>query len=359
MIPPDRFRRAVVGGVVIAVATACVGTPATDTGGGDGVVRQTTEPSGSSPTAGSPATTTPPDGGLAWERLEALPTRRTEVTAASDGRRIAVIGGLAATPEGSSGTVASLDVLELASGTWSDGPDLPIAVNHAMATGAGGDIYVLGGYEGPGLSGPTDRVFRLADDGWREVAAMPEPRAAADAAAVDGSIYVAGGVGPEGLAETMFVLDPEAGQWSTLPGPPTPREHLGVAAAGGRVYVVGGRTGGIGSNLAATEVYDPAEESWEQLADMPTARGGIRAAGTANGLVVAPGGEQQSGTYPEVEAFDVEAGRWITLPDLPTPRHGLGVVAVDTTVYAIAGGPEPGATFSGEVTALDLSGASP
>jgi hypothetical protein len=86
---------------------------------------------------------------------------------------------------------------------------------------------------------------------------------------------------------------------------------------------------------------------------MPTPRGGLAAAATSNGLVVAPGGEADA-TFAEVEAFDVEASRWVVLPPMPTSRHGLGVAAVGTTVHVIAGGPVPGLSVSEAHEALDL-----
>jgi Ca2+-binding RTX toxin-like protein len=92
---------------------------------------------------------------------------------------------------------------------------------------------------------------------------------------------------------------------------------------------------------------------------MPTARGGLAAAATANGFVVAPGGEELAPggtTFPEVEAFDVNRQRWISLPSMPSPRHGLGVVGIGQTIYTLAGGPQPALTFSNTVEAIDLTG---
>jgi hypothetical protein len=156
-----------------------------------------------------------------------------------------------------------------------------------------------------------------------------------------------------GLAGDTQVYDPAADRWSSAPGLPTPREHLGAAASGGRVYVVGGRVGGIGRNLATAEAFDPASGRWSSLADLPTARGGLAATATADGLVVAVGGEA-SATFREVEALEVASGRWRSLPPLPTPRHGLGVVAVGDTVYVLAGGPQPGLHTSAANEAIDL-----
>jgi non-specific serine/threonine protein kinase len=127
-----------------------------------------------------------------------------------------------------------------------------------------------------------------------------------------------------------------------------------VAAHGNLVYAVGGRTGGIGSNLATAEVFDPATGAWRRLSEMPSARGGIAATATENGFIVAPGGEADR-AFDAVEAFDVETGRWLVLPVMPTPRHGLGVAAVGNVVHVIAGGPNPGLAFSAANEALDLA----
>jgi non-specific serine/threonine protein kinase len=288
---------------------------------------------------------------VAWETLAPVPTPRSEVAAATDGRRIVVAGGF----DASGATVATVEILDLEDGTWSAGPDLPIAVNHPMASPFDGTVAVVGGYGGRGMSGPTDRGFVLREGGWEELPTMPEPRAAAGAAEIDGVLVVAGGVGPGGLAEEVFRLDPGADAWTTLEGPPTGREHLGVAGLDGTLYVVGGRSAGIGTNLDAAEALDVAEGAWRDLPRMPTARGGSAATATANGLVVSVGGEERAGTFDEAEAFDVAAGRWLALPPTPTARHGLGVVAVGTVVYAIAGGETPGLSVSGTVEAIDLA----
>ena len=282
-----------------------------------------------------------------WQTLQPAPNQRTEVAAAAAGNRIYILGGFV--PPGR--TVPVVEVYDIATDSYSRGPDLPIGVNHAMAASWDGVVYLMGGYQGEtDLTRPTDRLFALRESVWEELAPMPEVRAAAGAAAIYGKIYVAGGVGPDGLAAGTLVYDIAAGTWSEVAGVPTPREHLGVATDGRRLYVVGGRP----PNTDAAEAFDPGTGEWERLPAMPTARGGLAAAGTANGLIVAAGGEAEQ-TFPEVEAYDVGARRWVRLNGLPTPRHGLGVVAVGSTVYVIAGGPRPGFAFSGANEALDLS----
>jgi N-acetylneuraminic acid mutarotase len=287
-------------------------------------------------------------GGAAWRALAPVPSARTEVAAAAVGERIWVLGGYA--PDGA--TVATAEVYDTAADRWARGPDLPVAVNHAMAATLDGALYVAGGNDG---DGPSSQLARLEGDGWRRLAPLPQGRSAGGLAALDGRLYLVGGVVEGGLAGDTQVYDPAADRWSAAPGLPTPREHLGVAAAGGKVYVVGGRVGGVGGNLAAAEAFDPASGRWAAVAGLPTPRGGLAAAATAGGQVVAVGGEA-SATFKEAEALEVASGRWRSLPPLPTPRHGLGVVAVGDTVYVLAGGPQPGLHTSSANEAIDLDG---
>src|SRR5919106_3276073 len=242
---------------------------------------------------------TPAPQGLEWETLAPMPTPRTEVAAAAVGGRIVVVGGFAP-----AGTVGTTEVYDVAADAWSAGPDLPVAVNHAMATSFGDEVYVFGGTLGDGAI--SDAAFVLSDGAWDPLPLMPEPHTAGGAAVAGGLIHVVGGVGPEGVAERTLVFDAEAGRWSVTEGLGRPREHMGVAAFDDRVYAVGGRAG----SLAA---------------------------------------------FGEVEALDVEAERWVALPPMPTARHGLGVVAIGTTMYVIAGGVDPGLSFSGAVEAIDLA----
>ena len=285
-------------------------------------------------------------GGAAWRRLAPLPSERTEVAAAAVGRRIWVLGGYA--PDGA--TLATAEVYDTATDTWSRGPDLPVAVNHAMAATLDGVLYVAGGNDG---RGPSDQVARLDGGRWRRLAPLPQGRQAGGLVALDGRLYLVGGMVDGGLAADTQVYDPGADRWSPAPGLPTPREHLGAAATGGKLYVVGGRVGGIGRNLAAAEAFDPATGRWEPLAELPTPRGGLAATATTGGEVVAVGGEAAA-TFPEAEALDAATGQWRSLPPLLTPRHGLGVVAIANTVYVLAGGPQPGLHTSSANEAIDL-----
>ena len=283
------------------------------------------------------------DHAPAWRLLDAAPQGRTEVAGAALSGRVAVVGGLTADGTAS----ARVDLYDPRRARWIRLPDLPEPLHHAMATAREGRLYVVGGYtEGRrGEPTPSDGAWVLFDRRWHPLPRMPEPRAAGGAAIVRNRMYVVGGIGEAGLARGSVYLDLRTLRWRPFAGLSSPREHLGVTALGGLVYAVGGRTGGLETNAATAEAYDPIARSWRRLPDAPTRRGG-GAAATADRQVVAIGGERPSGTIPAVDAFDPRTGRWRSLPHSPRPRHGAGAVGVGRTVYQALGGSEPGLSVS-------------
>jgi Kelch motif len=276
---------------------------------------------------------------LQWEAHASMPLPRTEVAAAAVGSEIVVVGGF--TSDGASSRRA--DAYSPARDSWRRLPDLPVGVNHAMAVGAGGRAYVLGGYSGSGAV--LRSVFVLERNRWRALPRMPFPRAAAGAGVAGRRIVVAGGIGERRrLARSALVFDLRTRRWTIAPGP-TPREHLGVTASAGTVYAVAGRTAGLDTNLLHFESWRPGLSRWQRLQPIPDSRGGTGAAALA-GLVVSAGGEEPDGTIAEVLAYRIAEKRWVRLDDLPTPRHGVGMAALGGRVYVIGGGPEPGLTVS-------------
>ncbi len=242
------------------------------------------------------------------------------------------------------------DAYSPATNRWRRLPDLPVGVDHAMAAGASGRVYVLGGY-GSGVTRAT--AFVLRQGRWAALPPMPAPRAAGGAAIVGRRLYVVGGVeAPGRLATEAFVLDLDTTRWTLIPGP-RPREHLGAAALGGRVYVVGGRTSGLDTNLDVVEAFEPRGARWRAVPPVPGKRGGTAATAVA-GRLISAGGEEPAGTIATVFAYSPLTRRWAQLPRMRTSRHGLGLVGWRGRAHALAGGPQPGLTVSGANEVLRL-----
>jgi hypothetical protein len=271
-----------------------------------------------------------PSAQTAWRPARPVPVPRTEVAAALVGREIAVVGGFVR----SGRNTGRADAYSPARNRWRRLPDLPVTVDHAAAAGAGGRLYVLGGYGRGSVALATGFVFQGGR--WTPLPPMPAPRAAAGAAVVRDKLYVVGGVeAPGRLAREAFAFDLDNARWSVIRGP-RPREHLGVTALGGRVYAVAGRTGGLDTNLAVVESFDPRSARWRAVPPVPA------------------GGEEPGGTISTVFAYSPRTRRWARLPRLRTARHGLGLVGWRGRAYALAGGPQPGLTVSGANEVLTL-----
>lgn len=303
--------------------------------------------------AGCSSLLSPPalDAETSWKTGVSMPTERTEVAATVLDSKLYIIGGI------EPGRVASRTVAIYDPGTesWEAGPDLPVGLHHTTALTHGGNIYVVGGYQGQ--FDPVNTVYRFDGTSWTERKPMPTVRGALAAAIHEGKIYAAGGVGVDNILDTFEIYDIEADAWSSGPAMPTAREHLTAAIVRGKFYAIGGRTGNLSTNLRTTEMYDPATNSWREVAQMPTARSGFGAT-TFNNAIVVAGGESSFGTNQQVEVYNPEKDEWFGLPSMPTPRHGLGVATIGNRIFTAAGGPEPGFFYSNTVEVLTFESGS-
>lgn len=151
-----------------------------------------------------------------WLAVPAMNTPVADAAAVNDGAgHILVVGGYGSTG-GLSANVASFDV---ATSTWSDAmvPDLPVATaDHAIARGADGRIYVVGGRTALGLTADV-WVLDASFTTWSAGASLPTARAdAAATLASDDLIYLLGGRdGFGGTGEVLTLFTPTC---PTFPG---------------------------------------------------------------------------------------------------------------------------------------------
>ncbi|HEY6607918.1 MAG TPA: kelch repeat-containing protein [Candidatus Limnocylindria bacterium] len=329
------------------VAACSVQDPPTPTASptlSGGSSRAAAPPSGS-PTAGP---STGEGVARAWERLPDAPFARLEMAVTAHEGRIWLAGGLSALGD----ALIDVDVFDPATGAWSEGPSLPAPVHHAALVSNGGELVLIGGYQGSDFNRPTDLVLVLADgdDAWREAASLPEPRAAG-AAAWDGSrIVYAGGVGADGVAADVYARAGDA--WERIGSMAQTREHLAAASDGeGTVWLLGGRVGSLTTNLAVVELVSGS--SINSIGSLPTARGGVAAFHDPARGACLSGGEAPEFAFTTVECIDAD-GATVTLAELNEPHHGHGSAVVDGVAYVILGGPEPTLSAGATVESLAL-----
>ncbi|MGH7164577.1 MAG: Kelch repeat-containing protein [Nitrospiraceae bacterium] len=288
-----------------------------------------------------------------WTTLAPAPTKRTEVAAAALGGKIYVVGGFNEPGLGNLTRLAVSDALEEydpAANRWATRAPLPKGLHHAAAATVGNRLYVIGGFTASlfSLWQPLASVYlyQPETDAWIERAPMPTPRGALAVAEYEGKLFAIGGYDGDGNSAAVEVYDPGSNSWSARSPLPTPRDHLAAAAVGQRLYAIGGRLNrDYSRNLAVTESYDPAADRWTRVADLPTPRSGITA-GVIRSKIYVLGGEAPEGTFRTNEVYSPDTDRWETQAPMPTGRHGLGSAVVNDRLYVIGGGPTPGGSFS-------------
>ncbi|WP_018232554.1 Kelch repeat-containing protein [Thioalkalivibrio thiocyanodenitrificans] len=284
-----------------------------------------------------------------WTQRAPLPDARTEVSVATDGKRIFLGGGFVQSGERRADAPRAVYVYEPAADTWSHLTDLPEGVNHAGLVYLDDRLYVVGGYRENTFE-PIDtlRIFDLTAEQWSEGAPLPTARGAHATVVLDGRIHAIGGrTHDRADVGAHEAYDSATDAWASLAPLPTPRNHHAGAVVDGSIVVLAGRDDDS-FEMTVNEIYDPQADQWRTGAPVPTGRSGVAAA-VLDGHVYLFGGETfvpRRRTFDEAERYDPRTDAWEVLPAMPTARHGLGAAAVDGAIHVISGGPEAGFAFS-------------
>lgn len=103
-----------------------------------------------------------------------------------------------------------------------------------------------------------------------------------------------------GFVGTNEEYDPATDMWSFKKPMPTPREYFGIAVYQNKIYCMGGVSSigyySNGSITGVNEVYDPATDTWETKASIPTPRRGLKA-NVVNGKIYLTRALQQDIRY--------------------------------------------------------------
>jgi N-acetylneuraminic acid mutarotase len=246
-------------------------------------------------------------------------TPRLEFAAAAAGGLIYVIAGrdalAAITPKPQ---LATMDIYDPASDTWTQGPDLPIAVSGLMAVGIGDKIYAMGGEMATALPSKALFEFNPATQSWTQLANMPVAREISAVAGMDMEIFVAGGHDAGFQVADLYRYDLATDAWTV--GTPMSDAREGARGIGinERFLVYGGKTGPHAQDAGYRRVlegYDPITDMWMAL-EPGEPRGDFGIA-VVNDLVYTFGGSNVVRTLNWVRAYDPVANTWTAKTALP------------------------------------------
>lgn len=285
----------------------------------------------------------------AWRSLE-QPFRRRALAVAAAGGRIYCMGGL--TPEDDMSE--QVDVLDLQTGTWHRGPDLPCRGFGITAIGHRDQLY---------LAGSDGVLYGLAADGraWEARGELALPRIFARMVALsEGRLAVAGGVALGRHVAVVEELTRPPRAASSGPAPLVARMELdfpGAARQRQALFVSGDTLYLFGGNKRADphrfEPQDFTDEGWkvdllsgriERAASLPSPRqsasavegGGLeRRAFLAGGFTDAGEGSR---SLDEVAVYDLEQDRFEpAAARLPLPLSQFGLTAHRGRLFALGG----------------------
>jgi N-acetylneuraminic acid mutarotase len=197
------------------------------------------------------------DAAASWQELPGG-TPLQGVPLVADKGKLYRVGGLSAKnkpgePEDLY-SVASAQVFDVASGKWSDLPELPVARSSHDAAIVGDKLYVVGGWTLAGENKSWIDSALVLDlnqptTGWREIAKPPFQRRALAVAGHQGKIYAIGGMDSQNkTSQQVDIYDIAKDQWSAGPVLPTESRMKAFgasawgtadAASGGSLFACG------------------------------------------------------------------------------------------------------------------------
>jgi N-acetylneuraminic acid mutarotase len=153
---------------------------------------------------------------------------------------------------GASSSLATVEIYDIASNTWSTGASYPLSQGWESAFVSGNFIYVAGGLAAEAGSLPSTKTYRYdpSTNTWDDasIADLPLSRwgAASSQTAYNGGWVLAGGyvngTDASNLSNTAVEWNPVTNTWSSLPSMGQARSRMTGAVLNGAFYVIGGRS---------------------------------------------------------------------------------------------------------------------
>jgi N-acetylneuraminic acid mutarotase len=129
-----------------------------------------------------------------------MSTRRDNAGVAAADGKLYVFGGRTRNASGSVSdpTLATVEIYDPATGTWSAGAAMPTGRRTMVVSTLRNRIQVMGGeLAGDGSAFDVNEEYDPATDTWTTLQPLPTPRHGAARGTVNGTVYVIGG-GPTG-----------------------------------------------------------------------------------------------------------------------------------------------------------------
>ena len=290
-----------------------------------------------------------------WERMTDAPIPLLESAGALVNNKIYVFGGIERPSLFDLKGGTAIYVYDPRTDSWAQNADMPTGVTHVKAAVDGDKIWFAGGWIGSragGFDGTTDVwAYDTVSDQWQK--GPPLPRAIASGALVrhQRNLHFFGGfLGEDGekMSAKHWLLNLDGGtSWETLAPVPKPRGHISTVVFDNKIYAIGGMHGHHvdAQDLTWVHAYDPANDSWTELAPLPSRRSHLESSTFVDkGKIYVLGGKNYSDHpffrergLPYMSVYDPAADTWSDLPGLPKGLLGPIAGIIDGYLYSTTG----------------------
>jgi len=157
-------------------------------------------------------------------------------------------------------------------------------------------------------------------------------------AVLENQIYAVGGGTPTGQIADTQIYDPATNSWST--GAPLPVATGGGCAAvvSNVLYYIGGNNGTGWTRAVWVYKYDAKTKSWSWSAGNPIPTGGVNGGCAVADDIIYVFGGYNGGFLTSVESYNPRTGTWTEEAPMLSPEAGLpGVGRIGTTIVVTDG----------------------
>jgi len=237
----------------------------------------------------------------------------------------------------------TVEVLDIASGVWSDGPTMSVPRMSASSCILDDKVFVMGGSTSLMAGDPNAQTrhctvemldLSIGDaQHWVPCASMAAVRSGLGAAEVAGFVYAFGGFNGTAVFESMERYEPQADKWLPAPSMQTKRFAFATVTKSGKIYAIGGGDG-VGV-LNKVECFDVVGSQWESCAPMGTQRLGVCAV-NLGGTIYVMGGYDGENHLQTVERLG-ESGTWEMVSPMQCKRSSASAVVCGGCIYVCGG----------------------